>query len=179
MGKNFKSAIDISSLSESAQEQIRAQIGDAQFKRLLKKSGRRAPGQGRFRIAPKDQRTCDGIVFDSKWELTVFQMLRQAFGDTFTLQPRFLLQEAFTDVDGKRNQDVEYVADFMFGTRVTNSSPVTEQHIIIDAKGFVDAKYALKRKFFRGRYNARIHEVKTVSDVRKLIEFIKTTHDSR
>ena len=68
--------------------------------------------------AGKLERTCDGIAFDSKVEMRDYQTLKiaQETGAItgLELQPRFLLQEKFTDAQGRKHRASYYVSDFKF-----------------------------------------------------------------
>jgi hypothetical protein len=86
--------------------------------------------------------TVDGIRFDSKGEARRYGELRlmERAGviSKLTLQPRFLLQEAFTDSEGKRHRKIEYVADFEY---MEDGRDVVE-----DFKGVETPVFKLKRK---------------------------------
>lgn len=172
MGKGFSKAIIISQLPLRVQEDIRRQLGDKAFAKVLAKELKK---RGRYVVGARERRTCDGIVFDSVWECDAYQVLRDRIGkNNFALQPRFLLQEAFTDVDGKRNQDIEYVADFLIGPpRAGNNDPLGPEHLVCDTKGHLTSEYRLKRKLFRARYQAQIHELTTTADINKIIDLWK------
>ena len=58
------------------------------------------------------------------------------------LQPKFVLQEKFTDSDGKKHREITYTADFQI------------DDIVIDVKGMVDQKFPIKKKMFLKRYNS-------------------------
>jgi hypothetical protein len=101
--------------------------------------------------------TVDGIVFASALEARVYQRLklRQYAGQIsgLRLQVPFVLQEAFTDSDGKRQRNLRYVADFTF---VDGGG----QQIACDSKGKVTREFLIKAKLFRFRYpNIRLEVV--------------------
>jgi hypothetical protein len=173
MGKGFSKGIMISHLPRAAQEDIRRQLGDAAYEKIITRELRK---RGRYTVGAKERRTCDGIVFDSVWERDAYQILKERIGlNNFALQPRFLLQEAFTDVDGKRNQDIEYVADFLIGPpRVGNDAPVGPENLVCDTKGHLTSEYRLKRKLFRARYQTQIHELTITADITKIIDLWKS-----
>lgn len=98
--------------------------------------------------AGKAARTADGIVFDSKVEMRHYATLkiaeRAGFITGLELQPRFALQEKFTDAQGRRHRAIYYQADFSF-VRDT-------KRIVVDVKGFPTQAWKLKEKMFLLRY---------------------------
>lgn len=97
---------------------------------------------GRYKVAAKEDRTADGVVFDSEHEMNQYLKLKMLYrAGTITdleLQPRFPLV-----VNGVKV--CEYVADF----RCTD---VSGRISIYDAKGHRDALYKLKYKLFHALY---------------------------
>lgn len=87
----------------------------------------------------------DGIKFDSIKESEYYAELKLAERagqiKEIKLQPRFTLQEKFTDLDGEHHRKVEYVADF----DITYSNGRRE---IVDVKGHKTDVYKLKKKWF-------------------------------
>ena len=88
------------------------------------------------------------VVFDSQAEALRWmelQALEQA-GEITALvrQPRYVLQEPFTDSDGKRQRAITYVGDFAY---VQDGRQVCE-----DVKGLYLPVFLLKAKLFRRRY---------------------------
>ena len=87
-------------------------------------------------------RTCDGIVFDSKVEMRDYQTLKIAEQagaiSNLELQPRFLLQEKFTDAQGRKHRASFYVGDFRFRR--------DGKDICVDRKGRKTAQYRDKIK---------------------------------
>jgi hypothetical protein len=90
----------------------------------------------------------DGITFSSKRESNYYLELkiRQRAGDIegFNLQPRYLLQEAFTK-NGKRYRAIFYVADF----EIYHNDGSIE---VVDCKGKATQVYGIKKKLFEKRY---------------------------
>lgn len=113
----------------------------------------------RIVVSSKEKRTEDGMVFDSQWEKRVYIFLRDNFGkEHFDFQPNFELQPKFTDPQGEKHRGIFYRADFLFGPpRETPASPLTEKHVVIDAKGMKDAMFKLKRKLFLCKYGGPLH----------------------
>lgn len=97
---------------------------------------------GRIRVAPKEDRTADGVVFASKHEMLEYLKLKTLLNaGTLTdleLQPRFPLV-----VNGVKVCD--YIADF-------RCRDVSGRISIYDAKGHRDALYKLKYKLFHACY---------------------------
>jgi hypothetical protein len=105
---------------------------------------------GRIRVAPPEERTADGIVFDSKREMHVYLQLktleRAGTIRDLKLQVRFPLH-----VNGQKV--CEYITDFTF-------LDLTGKLNVFDAKGHITEMYALKRKMFHAEYTElRITEV--------------------
>lgn len=98
----------------------------------------------------------DGHQFDSIAEAKYYEQLKwlkhanQIKG--FTLQPRFLLQEAYKK-NGKNVRKIEYVADF----EIHNLDGSIE---IVDVKGHETKEFLLKKKLFEFRYE---HTLKVVT----------------
>lgn len=90
----------------------------------------------------------EGIKFDSKGEARRFCDLKilERVGEIseLSLQPEFVLQEAFVDSDGKKQRPVKYRADFKY---LENGKWIVE-----DFKGVQTAEFRLKKKLFLKRY---------------------------
>lgn len=92
-----------------------------------------------------DQRTMDGIVFDSALELRYYRDVLLPLVESgevveYELQKPYELQPKFVH-DGRTVQAIKYVADFY-----VKYSDGREE--VIDIKGFADATALLKRKLF-------------------------------
>lgn len=94
----------------------------------------------------------DDHVFDSAREASVYQGLKACEKAgvicDLVLQPRFLLQESFTDFSGKRQKAIYYVADFRFTEK-------DGKDVVVDVKSKIteaNPVYRLKRKLFLYRY---------------------------
>lgn len=103
----------------------------------------------------------DGIVFDSSAEAKRYLELTalQAAGEIYalSLQPRFLLQNAFRDAEGKLRRKVEYVADF----RYLMPTGFSVREIAEDVKGHPTAVYKMKIKMAIAKYpQVRFREVR-------------------
>ena len=92
----------------------------------------------------------DGVRFSSKKEAGRYSELKllEKGGviKNLSLQPRFLLLEAFIDGMGVKHRKIEYVADFAYFD-VENNTDVVE-----DVKGMRNNIYKLKLKFFLAKY---------------------------
>lgn len=97
----------------------------------------------------KENRTCNGIVFDSGLEMQYYRdvvLPKMESGEIVKckLQKPFILQEEFRR-NGKRVLPIRYIADF-----VLQYADGHEE--IIDIKGYPDTNAILKRKLFWHRY---------------------------
>lgn len=92
-----------------------------------------------------DQRTLDGIVFDSALELRYYRDVLLPLVESgevveYELQKPYELQPKFVH-DGRTVQPIKYVADFYMKYRDGRVE-------VVDIKGFADATALLKRKLF-------------------------------
>jgi hypothetical protein len=94
--------------------------------------------------------TVDGIVFASKREVRRYGELRQmvAAGEIrdLELQPRFLLQEGFTDNEGVKHRAISYVGDFDY------IEVATGRRVVEDSKGKATREFSIKWKLVKRRY---------------------------
>ncbi len=92
----------------------------------------------------------DNITFQSRKEAQRYLQLKLLLrGKEITelrLQPRFTLQESFTDVMGVKHREIVYVADFIYKEIRTNVTYVE------DAKGMRTKDYLIKKKLFLYEY---------------------------
>ncbi len=86
----------------------------------------------KYRVAPKDERTCEGITFASKAEMLAYQKLALLQGSRFVMEIE--LQPVF-----KFPMGFEYRADF----RVMYQDGTVE---VIDVKGVQTPVFKLKAK---------------------------------
>jgi uncharacterized protein DUF1064 len=100
----------------------------------------------------------DGHRFASQKEANDYKLLRyrEVMGEitNLRLQPEFVLQEAFTDRNGKRQRAIIYRADFMWDDVDTG-----ETHVL-DTKGYETQVYRLKAKLFLQMYPQYVYEVR-------------------
>jgi len=87
----------------------------------------------------------DDIKFASKAESEYYQYLlmlkRAGEVESFTLQPKYELQPAYVDIDGRKVRPIHYVADFL--VRYPDG---TEK--VVDVKGVKTPEFRLKQKMF-------------------------------
>jgi len=142
------------------------------------KSAASSKGRGRIRVSPKEARTVDGIVFDSKLEKELYQVIKNLVPpEELQLQPNFLIMEGFRDLRGRKYRSISYSADFLLGPpRVGDTDPILPNQLVLDAKGMLTDVYRIKRKLFADRYGVDILELKRpahVVDVVKYYERLK------
>ena len=93
----------------------------------------------------------DNITFDSQVEgrryLELKMLLKAKKISNLQMQPRFELQEKFTDNKGVNHRAITYVADFSYTDKT--GTPIVE-----DVKGMQTAVYKLKKKLFLYIYDA-------------------------
>ena len=91
----------------------------------------------------------DGFSFASRKEADYYceLKLRLKAGDIkgFSLQPEFVLQEAFVDSMGNKHRAIKYTADF----KVIHNDLSVE---IVEVKGHKTRDYLLRKKLFLKRY---------------------------
>lgn len=92
----------------------------------------------------------DGYQFDSRAEhrryLELKLLVKAGEITQLVVHPRYCLQQAFIDNDGKRWQAIWYESDFSYIDTSTGDR-VTE-----DTKGIVTPVFAIKNKLFRKQY---------------------------
>lgn len=92
----------------------------------------------------------DGKTFDSLKEGARYQELKllKKAGEieALTLQPRFLLVEAFKHQYNGKIQKMEYIADFMY------YDTKEKRMIVEDVKGVRTKEYLLKKKLFLANF---------------------------
>jgi hypothetical protein len=95
----------------------------------------------KYKRSPKEERTFNGIVFDSKKEMQRYQMLlvlqKKGVIQDLSLQPVIELQESF-QYKGKTIRAIQYKADFKYNEGVLT--------VIEDVKGMKTKEYMIKKK---------------------------------
>jgi hypothetical protein len=131
---------------------------------------------GRYKVSPKEARTYNGIVFDSKWESETYKLLSTLLpaGVNIHRQVTFLLQEKFKDQNGKAVREINYLSDFV----ITREAELKENVIpsdafVIDSKGHLTDIFKIKNKMFMYKYRALIHQVKSAKDVAAVVDLYK------
>jgi hypothetical protein len=131
---------------------------------------------GRYKVSPKEARTYDGIVFDSKWESETYKLLSTILpaGVNIHKQVTFLLQEKFKDPNGKGVREINYLADFVI-TRATEltANEIPSDAFVIDSKGHLTDIFKIKNKMFMYKYRTLIHQVKSAKDVAAVVDLYK------
>lgn len=131
---------------------------------------------GRYKVSPAEDRTFGGIVFDSKWESSVYQQLRlQLPEERIHRQVVFTLQPKFKSADGKAVREIQYIADFVLSANCPAPDSIlnNDDTIVMDAKGHVTDIFKLKSKMFMFKFGAVIQQVKKACDVQDVIEQYK------
>jgi len=112
---------------------------DVKFDQIKKKN--------KYNVSAKEDRTYNGIVFDSKAEMKRYIELKalEIAGEIkqLTLQPEYILQESF-EYNKKKYRDIKYQADFVY----TKGKDV----IVEDVKGKKTKEYMIKKKLLLKRY---------------------------
>lgn len=134
----------------------RAQVEDQLKKPAAKPAG---SSVNKFGVAKKEDRTLDGITFDSKLEARVWKRLSLLISPSrierqvpFELVPK---QEGPT---GKKYLPVRYVADFV----------VDGKHVL-DAKGMRLPDYVIKKKLLLHLKGLEIRELKNLKEVDQFV----------
>lgn len=129
---------------------------------------------GRYKVSHKDDRTYAGIVFDSKWEMEVFKLLKQFAPNNYFVhrQVAFVLQPKFKSADGKAVREISYIADFVLceSEQPPTEIPLPTSCIVIDAKGHITDIFKIKNKMFMYCYKKCIHKVKRAADVMQALD---------
>lgn len=91
----------------------------------------------------------DGYIFASKKEAARYGELKllekEGYIYDLELQPKFVLQEKFRDVEGKMHRAIVYIADFRY-----KNEAGTE--IVVDTKGYKTDVFRIKEKLFLYKY---------------------------
>lgn len=103
---------------------------------------------GRIRVAPKEARTYNGIVFDSKAEMNRYiylLMLKRSGAITdIVLQPSFELVEPFIHPLIGKCRGLTYRADFSYR--------IDGKLVVEDVKGHITEVYRIKRMLLLAKY---------------------------
>lgn len=126
---------------------------DPKFQLLFKTMDRERVGK--YKVSSKEQRTMDGIVFDSKLEMNVYRALRH-YNIEFEQQKVFVIEENF-EFEGKKHRAIKYLCDFAI-------IPDSLQ-LVIDAKGLRTPVFKLKEKLFLKRFGYPITVVSNLNEL--------------
>lgn len=98
-----------------------------------------------------------GIKFDSKKEMQRYKDLELLESTDYIcnleLQKKFLLQEGYTNAEGKKRRPIYYIADFYY------FDLLKDKWVVEDVKGVRTDVYKLKKKLFEYIYNLTIDEL--------------------
>lgn len=123
----------------------------------------------KYNVSPKADRTLDGIVFDSKFEMKAYELLKKFLGKKyFTLSPKFELQPKFRDDKGAAVRAIAYVGDFLIKYK--------NKEYVVDTKGMETPVFKMKEKMFKYIYKKEIHKIKSQ---KKLMAFIQDIKDEK
>ena len=115
----------------------------------------------KYNVSDASQRTTNGIVFDSKWESKVYELLSIVVPKGHLhMQKAFVLQDKFIGPDGKTHRAISYVSDFVLGPDFEENC-LDPRHVVLDCKGMITDVFKIKEKMFIRRYNTVIHKVAT------------------
>ena len=132
--------------------------------------------RSKFNVGDKLKRTSHGIVFDSKWESNVYDLLLlQVPKEHLLLQKSFELQPKFVGPNGKGVRSICYACDFVLGPDWAEGEKPTEKHVIIDCKGMITDVFKIKEKMFSYVYKLPIHKPSTnkLDHVMQLIDLYR------
>ena len=120
----------------------------------------------KYNVSPKSQRTLDGIVFDSKFEMQAYDLLCKFLGKSyFTLSPKYELQPKFRDSQGKAVRAIAYVGDFLIKYKGSE--------YLIDTKGMETPVFKMKEKMMLYVHKKHIHKIKSKKKMLLFIDDIK------
>jgi len=121
-------------------------------------------------VSPKKDRTHDGIVFDSKWEMNAYKILKDEIGTIhFTRSPKYELQPKFRDASGKAIRAIHYIGDFLVNWH--------GHEYLVDTKGFETPVFKMKEKMFKYIHKQEIIKIKSKKKMFEFIAMVKGRHD--
>ena len=150
----------------------RNKVSAANLVALINKSAK----VGRYKVSPKEARTYEGIVFDSKWEAETYKLLSTLLPKDVKIhrQVNFLLQEKFKAPNGKAVREINYLADFVISREEQlQDNVIPDDAFVIDSKGHLTDIFKIKNKMFMYKYRALIHQVKSAKDVAAVVDLYK------
>ena len=105
--------------------------------------------KNKYGVAPKAERTYNGIVFASKAEMNRYKQLllieKSGAIQDLELQPEYLLQDKYTHMLTQRKYSaIKYKGDFRYKEN---------GHVVVeDVKGHITKEYAIKKKILLKLY---------------------------
>ena len=150
----------------------RNKVSAANLVALINKSAK----VGRYKVSPKEARTYEGIVFDSKWEAETYKLLSTLLPKDVKIhrQVNFLLQEKFKAPNGKAVREINYLADFVISREEQlQENVIPDDAFVIDSKGHLTDIFKIKNKMFMYKYRSLIHQVKSAKDVAAVVDLYK------
>lgn len=150
----------------------RNKVSAANLVALINKSAK----AGRYKVSPKEARTYEGIVFDSKWEAETYKLLSTLLPKDVKIhrQVNFLLQDKFKAPNGKAVREINYLADFVISREEQlQENVIPDDAFVIDSKGHLTDIFKIKNKMFMYKYRALIHQVKSAKDVAAVVDLYK------
>jgi hypothetical protein len=102
----------------------------------------------KYHVAAAEDRTYDGITFDSKSEMSSYQLLRK-YNIDFEYHPIYELQPEFVAPDGKKIRPISYEGDFLIKR--------PEGNLLVDTKGMETDIFKMKRKMLLYKHGVVIH----------------------
>ncbi len=137
--------------------------------------------RGRIVVSEKSKRESDNMLFDSMIEKEAYELFRDSVGlRNFVMQPKFLLQPGFVDVEGNKVRPIYYIADFAFFTKKKEfNKTIPAQVVVVDIKGMQDSVFKLKHKMFSFKFNKKLFLPKTKKQVKDLIQFLTDQTNER
>ena len=140
----------------AASQQLSALTHNLPLSGLTHKPERR----GKYNVSPPEERTADGITFDSKIEMNAYKMLC-SHNINFSYHAVYELQPA-CECGGKKHRAIAYEGDFL----LTRPDGVK---FLVDVKGMKTDIFKLKEKMMAYKHDIQIHCVKTLD---KLMLFL-------
>lgn len=159
MSKRSKRKIRVSDLGPSAKQQL-VEMGYDVGAISSKEAEAGTKRRNKYNVSPPEERTLDGILFDSKFEMRAYKFLKDA-GYKFDMQVEYVLIESFR-FKGKTYRKTAYVADFVF-------SHHDKEDLIVDTKGKETEMFRLKKKMMAQR-GLEVVCVRTVSALKKKLD---------
>lgn len=132
----------------------------------------KAPTKHKYNVSSKvEERTVDGIVFDSKLEANSYRWLLDFFKpEEIELQTPFELQEKFTGPNGKKYRAINFHADFVLRSD-------SGEDFVIDIKGMALPTFKIKEKLFVKRHSKPLYIIKNKKELLALVAKIKGKQD--